>query len=96
VALAAEACLRRTCALLSLLTGAVSVALDADVGLAQALNPMYEGTRLEPEHPSLAHLTFVAATEGYGMRLADDAPCDCRPWPAVWSSTTCSSENWQH
>ena len=34
--------------------------------------------RLEPEHPSLAHLTFVAAIESYRMRLADDAPCDCR------------------
>ena len=40
---------------------------------------MYEGMRLEPEHPSLAHLTFVAAIEGYGMRLADDVPCDCQP-----------------
>jgi hypothetical protein len=128
-ALAAEACLRRTCALLSLLTGAVWVprshpserapgaaplqvpavfgnvpplpgepewrgqihpgtpqftppgwieqawpALDADAALAQAVNAVYEGMRLEPEHPSLAHLTFVAAIEGYGMRLADDAP----------------------
>ena len=40
---------------------------------------MYEGMRLEPEHPSLAHLTFVAAIEGYGMRLANDVPCDCQP-----------------
>jgi hypothetical protein len=134
VALAGEACLRQTCALLSLLTGAVWVprshpseraddaaplqvpsvfgtvppfpgetewrgqiwpgspeftlpgwiesawpALDADVGLAQAVNAVYEGMRLEPEHPSLAHLTFVAAIEGYGMRLADDVPCDCQP-----------------
>jgi len=133
-ALAAEACLRRTCALLSLLTGAVWVprshpserardaaplqvpavfgnvlplpgepewrgqihhgtpqftppgwieqawsALDADAGLAQAVNAVYEGMRLEPEHPSLAHLTFVAAIEGYGMRFAEDAPCDCQP-----------------
>lgn len=54
-------------------------ALDADAGLAQAVNAVYEGMRLEPEHPSLAHLTFVAAIEGYGMRLADDAPCDCQP-----------------
>ena len=133
-ALAAEACLRRTCALLSLLTGALWVprshpseratnaaplqvppvfgtvppfpgeaewrgqiwpgtpeftlpgwveqawsALDADAALAQAVNAVYEGMRLEPEHPSLAHLTFVAAIEGYGMRLADEAPCDCQP-----------------
>ena len=34
--------------------------------------------RLEPEHPSLAHPTFVAAIESYWMRLADDAPGDCR------------------
>ena len=40
---------------------------------------MDQGMRLEPEHPSLAHLTFVAAIEGYGMRLAADAPCDCQP-----------------
>ena len=133
-ALAAEVCLRRACALLSLLTGAVWVprshpseradgaaplqvpavfenvppfpgetewrgqiqsgtsaftlpgwieqawpVLDADAGLAQAVNAMYEGMRLEPEHPSLAYLTFVAAIEGYGMRLADDVPCDCQP-----------------
>ena len=40
---------------------------------------MYEGMRLEQEHPSLAYLTLVAAIEGYGMRLAGDAPCDCQP-----------------
>jgi hypothetical protein len=28
--------------------------------------------RLEPEHPSFAHFTFVAAIERYGIRLADD------------------------
>lgn len=133
-ALAAEACLRRTCALLSLLTGALWVpqshpseratnaaplqvppvfgtvppfpgeaewrgqiwpgtpeftlpgwieqawpALDADAGFAQAVNAVYEGMRLEPEHPSLAHLTFVAVIEGYGMRLADDAPVTASP-----------------
>lgn len=54
-------------------------ALDADAGLAQAVNAMYEGMRLEPEHPSLAHLTFVAAIEGYGMRLAADAPATASP-----------------
>jgi hypothetical protein len=133
-ALAAEVCLRRTCALLSLLTGAVWIprshpreradgtpplqvppvfgnvppvagetewrgnvlpgtgtftlpgwierawpVLDADAGLAQAVNAIYEGMRLEPEHPSLAHLTFVAAIEGVGMRFAADRPCGCQP-----------------
>ena len=29
--------------------------------------------------PSLAHLTFVAAIEGLGMRAVPDVPCDCRP-----------------
>jgi hypothetical protein len=42
------------------------------------VNAVDEGMRLEPEHPSLAHLAFVAAIESYWMRLADDAPCDCR------------------
>jgi hypothetical protein len=133
-ALVAEVCLRRTCALLSLLTGAVWIprshpsqrddgaaplqvpavfghvppipgeaewrgqilpgtrtftlpgwieqawpALDADDGLAQAVNAVYEGMRLEQEHPSLAHLTFVAAIEGFGMRFAEEIPCDCHP-----------------
>ena len=133
-ALTAEVCLRRTCALLSLLTGTVWIprshptqltdgaaplqvpavfghvppipgeaewrglippdartftlpgwieeawpALDADDGIAQAVNAVYEGMRLEQEHPSLAHLTFVAAIEGFGMRFAEDVPCDCHP-----------------
>ena len=133
-ALTAEVLLRRTCALLSLLTGAVWIprshptqltdgaaplqvpavfghvqpipgeaewrglippdartftlpgwieeawpALDADDGIAQAVNAVYEGMRLEQEHPSLAHLTFVAAIEGFGMRFAEDVPCDCHP-----------------
>jgi hypothetical protein len=42
------------------------------------VNAVDKGMRLEAEHPSLAHLTFVAAIESYWMRLADDAPCDCR------------------
>ena len=33
--------------------------------------------RLEQKHPSLAHLTFVAAVEGFGMRFVPDASCDC-------------------
>jgi hypothetical protein len=133
-ALVAEVCLRRACALLSLLTGAVWIprshpsqradgaaplqvpvvfghvppipgeaewrgqilpgtrtftlpgwieqawpALDADDGLAQAVNAVHEGMRLEQEHPSLAHLTFVAAIEGFGMRFAEEIPCDCHP-----------------
>ena len=136
-ALAAELCLRRTCALLSLVTGELWVprtppyelteiegplrvpavfghvppipgpagetewtgeipagaqpfrlpdwavqawpALDDDDGLAQALDAVYEGMRLEPEHPSVALLTFVAATEGFGKRFVPDAPCDCIP-----------------
>ena len=55
------------------------LALGGDEGLAQAVNAVYEGMRLEQEHPSLAHLTFVAAIEGFGMRFAPDVPCDCRP-----------------
>jgi hypothetical protein len=136
-ALIAELCLRRTCALLSLVTGEVWIPrshphqltdgadpvrvpavfghvayfpgvpsepewrgeippdaqtfklpgwieqawpiLDADDGLARAVYAVYEGMRLEQEHPSLAHLTFVAAVEGFGMRFAEEVPCDCRP-----------------
>jgi hypothetical protein len=138
VAMVAELCLRRACALLSLVTGEVWIprtppyeltdregplrvpavfgyvppvpgpagqetewtgevpavarsfclpdwvvqawaALEGDDGLAQAVDAVYEGMRLEPEHPSLAHLTFVAATEGLGKRFVPDAPCDCIP-----------------
>jgi hypothetical protein len=133
----AELCLRRTCALLSLVTGAVwiprshPVQVTGEVGavrvppvfghvpplpgeaggtgwsggipadiqpfrlpgwaaqawpllgddrdLARALNAVYEGMRLEQQHPSLAHLTFVAAIEGFGARFVSDAPCDCSP-----------------
>lgn len=53
--------------------------LDADRDLAGALNSVYEGMRLEQRHPSLAHLTFVAAVEGFGARHVGDALCDCRP-----------------
>ena len=38
--------------------------LADDRDLATALNAVYEGMRLEQQHPSLAHLTFVAAIEG--------------------------------
>ena len=136
-ALTAELCLRRTCALLSLVTGQVWIprthpyefiekegplrvpavfgyvpqipdpagetewtgdvpadvqpfrlpdwvvqawaTLDEDAGLTQALYALYEGMRLELEHPSIALLTFVAATEGFGKRFVPDAPCDCIP-----------------
>ena len=54
-------------------------ALDDDAGLAQALYAVYEGMRLESEHPSVALLTFVAATEGFGKRFVPDASCDCIP-----------------
>jgi hypothetical protein len=47
--------------------------------LARALNAVYEGMRLEQQHSSLAHLTFVAAIEGFGARFVSDAPCDCSP-----------------
>ena len=53
--------------------------LDADAGLARAVDALYEAMRLEQEHPSLAHLTFVAAIEGFGMRFVPDAKCDCHP-----------------
>ncbi|MGO9078072.1 MAG: hypothetical protein ACLQDY_03405 [Streptosporangiaceae bacterium] len=51
--------------------------LDADAELARAVDALYEAMRLEQKHPSLAHLTFVAAVEGFGMRFVPDASCDC-------------------
>ena len=53
--------------------------LEADEGLSRAVNAVYEAMRLERIHPSLAHLTFVAAIEGYGERFAEDVPCGCCP-----------------
>lgn len=53
--------------------------LADDRDLAIALNAVYEGMRLEQRHPSLAHLTFVAAIEGIGARIVSDEPCDCSP-----------------
>jgi hypothetical protein len=38
-----------------------------------------EGMRPEHQHPSLAHLTSVAAIEGPGARFVSDAPCGCNP-----------------
>jgi hypothetical protein len=46
--------------------------LDADNGLDGTVNAVYEGMRLGHEYPSLAHLTFVAAIEGFGVRFVDD------------------------
>jgi hypothetical protein len=53
--------------------------LKADPGLATAVHAHYEAMRLHHRHPSVAHLTYVAAIEGFGKRFAADAPCDCRP-----------------
>jgi hypothetical protein len=54
--------------------------LDADPELRMAASAHYEAMRLRAHgHPSLAYLTFVAAIEGYGMRLVPDAMCACRP-----------------
>lgn len=53
--------------------------LDADGGLATAVNAHYEAMRLHHAYPSIAHFTYVAAIEGFGMRLVADAPCDCHP-----------------
>jgi hypothetical protein len=53
--------------------------LNADQGFATSVNAYYEAMRLHHRHPSVAHLTYVAAIEGFGKRFVDDAPCDCRP-----------------
>jgi hypothetical protein len=53
--------------------------LIADPGLATAVNAHYEAMRLHWEHPSLAHLTYVAAIEGFGARFAKPVTCDCCP-----------------
>ncbi|MEU9411625.1 hypothetical protein AB0E08_38840 [Streptomyces sp. NPDC048281] len=52
--------------------------LDADPELDTAVGAHYEALRLQAHgHPSLAHLAFVTAIEGYGMRLVPNAPCRC-------------------
>jgi hypothetical protein len=54
--------------------------LDADQELNTAVGAHYEALRLEAHaHPSLAHLAFVAAIEGFGMRFVPDAQCRCHP-----------------
>jgi hypothetical protein len=53
--------------------------LSADTELAKAVDALYEAMRLEQKHPSLAHLTFVAAVEGFGARFVPDGACDCHP-----------------
>jgi hypothetical protein len=52
--------------------------LDSDAELDTAVNAHYEALHLEANgHSSLAYLAFVAAVEGFGMRLVPDAPCRC-------------------
>jgi hypothetical protein len=52
-------------------------ALDADEGLATAVNAYYEARRLEQGHPSVAFATYVAAIEGFGARFVPEERCDC-------------------
>ena len=52
--------------------------LAGDDDLATALNAVYEGMRLEQQHPSLAHLTFVAAIEGRAQGVVATVPVDDR------------------
>ncbi|MBV6695610.1 hypothetical protein KV557_00525 [Kitasatospora aureofaciens] len=52
-------------------------AVDVDPGLDRAVDAAYEAVRLERDHPSAAHLAYVAAIEGYGERYVEPAPCDC-------------------
>jgi hypothetical protein len=51
--------------------------LDADQGLATAVNAYYEARLLEQEHPSVAFATYVAAIEGFGARFVPEDRCDC-------------------
>lgn len=54
--------------------------LDADTDLNVAVDAHYQALRLKDDgHPSLAYLTFVAAIEGFGMRLVDEVACTCHP-----------------
>jgi hypothetical protein len=53
-------------------------ALTADPGLDRAVDAYYEAVRLERgDHPSSAHLAYVAAIEGFGERYTEPARCDC-------------------
>lgn len=51
-------------------------AVDAEPVLTTALSAHYEGLRLEVDHPSAAHVAFVAAIEGVGRTLADLEECE--------------------
>lgn len=54
--------------------------LPEDEGLDTAVHAHYEAMLLKSNgHSSLAHLTFVAAVEGYGMRFVPDEMCSCHP-----------------
>jgi hypothetical protein len=54
--------------------------LDEDEDLDVAVDAHYQALRLKADgHPSAAYLTFVAAIEGFGMRLVHDGPCTCHP-----------------
>ncbi|MEU8919449.1 hypothetical protein AB0D10_00760 [Kitasatospora sp. NPDC048545] len=54
--------------------------LNSDKELETAVSAHYEALRLRAHgHPSLAHLAFVAAIEGFGMRFVQDAACGCHP-----------------
>jgi hypothetical protein len=54
--------------------------LSEDQELDTAVGAHHEALRVEAHgHPSLAHLAFVAAIEGFGMRFVPDAPCRCQP-----------------
>jgi hypothetical protein len=39
----------------------------------------FDGQRLEQQHPSFAHLAFVATIEGFGTRFVNDVLYDYRP-----------------
>jgi hypothetical protein len=46
--------------------------LKAYSGFATAVHAHYEAMRLHHRHPSMAHLTYVAAIEGFGTRFVQD------------------------
>lgn len=61
-------------------TSAAWEMLEVDEDLDVAVDAHYQALRLKADgHPSAAFLTFVAAIEGYGMRLVPDALCTCHP-----------------
>jgi hypothetical protein len=54
--------------------------LDDDPELADAVDAHFEAVRLHVDgYASTAHLMFVAAIEGYGIRLVQDGPCTTHP-----------------